>query len=76
MIELNRIDLVNEMVVIALPIHSDADMSNDYEYQVRWIGGPVYYKRKRGEEVWSFTEESDFSKNVKSHNLIDWNDPN
>ena len=73
MIKLQRADLVNEMVVIAMPIPSSID--HEYQYQVRWIGGPVYYRRRKGEMQWHFTTELDFAENVKSDNLIDWSDP-
>lgn len=73
MIKLNRLDQINEMVVIALPIQSSIEF--EYQYQVRWIDGPVYYKRKKGEVEWNFTNELDFAKNVNSNNLIDWTDP-
>lgn len=74
MIKLDRLNTINEMVVIAVPIPTE--INHEYQYQVRWIDGPAYYKRKKGEVVWIFTNELDFSKNVKSGNLIDWNDPN
>jgi|Laugrespbdmm15sd_2_1035082.scaffolds.fasta_scaffold208063_1 hypothetical protein len=42
-----------------------------YEYQVRDIGGSdVYYKRKKGEKTWSFTDDEDFNKNSNKDNTI------
>jgi hypothetical protein len=41
------------------------------EYQIRDIGGPVYYKRHKGEK-WSFIEEADFYKNSNKNNLVKW----
>lgn len=70
MIKLKRLDIINEMVVVALPIQMEEPC--EYQYQIRWIGGPVYYKRKKGDVTWEFTTESDFAQNVKSSNLIDW----
>lgn len=43
----------------------------EYEYQVRDIGGSdVYYKRKKGEKLWSFTDEKDFTKNSNKENTV------
>tara|TARA_Y100000389_G_scaffold203252_1_gene251072 strand:- start:3572 stop:3859 length:288 start_codon:yes stop_codon:yes gene_type:complete len=39
---------------------------------VRNIGGDVFYKRSKGEDVWSFTNELDFYKNSNSKNIIEW----
>jgi hypothetical protein len=42
-----------------------------YEYQSRDIGGSmVYYKRKKGEKLWSFTDEKDFNKNSDKDNTV------
>jgi hypothetical protein len=46
---------------------SDAD---NFEYQVRDVGGPVYYKRKKGDDVWSFINEDEFLKNSDTKNTI------
>ena len=46
--------------------------SNHYEYQIRWIGGPVYYKRERGNETWTFCTDQEFAENVSRDNLIEW----
>ena len=43
------------------------------EYQLRDIGGPVYYKRHKGEE-WSFIDEVDFYKNSNKNNLVKWDE--
>jgi hypothetical protein len=43
----------------------------EYQYQIRDIGGSdVYYKRKKGDKLWSFTDEVDFNKNSNKKNLI------
>lgn len=45
---------------------------NKYEYQVRLIDIPIFYKRKKGEDLWEFTTEKDFITNVRTSNLVDW----
>lgn len=44
----------------------------EYEYQVRDIGGDVYYKRKKNSKKWEFTSELDFFKNFKKSNVVKW----
>lgn len=47
----------------------------EYEYQVRDIGGSdVYYKKKKGEKLWSFTDDKDFDKNSNKKNIIKFKD--
>lgn len=41
-----------------------------FEYQIRDIDGPVYYKRKKGSDVWSFINEDEFLKNSDTKNTI------
>ena len=44
-----------------------------WEYQVRDIGGSeVYYKKKKGNKYWSFTDEKDFNINSKKGKIIKW----
>lgn len=45
--------------------------SQKVEYQVRDIGGPVYYKRYKGGK-WSFISETDFYKNSNRNNTVKW----
>lgn len=46
----------------------------NYEYQVRDIGGSdVFYKRKKGDKLWSFTDEKDFTKNSNKDNTVKYN---
>ena len=45
--------------------------SKKTEYQIRDIGGPVYYKRMKGDH-WSFIDESEFYKNSNRNNLVKW----
>ncbi len=43
----------------------------EYEYQIRDIGGAdVYYKRKKGEKIWDFTDEEEFEKNGNKKNIV------
>ena len=43
------------------------------EYQVREIGGAdIYYKKKKGDKYWSFTDEKDFEKNSKKGKVVKW----
>lgn len=43
----------------------------EYEYQIRDIGGAdVYYKRKKGEKIWDFTDEDEFEKNSNKKNIV------
>ena len=45
----------------------------EWEYQLRDIGGSdVYYKRKKGDKVWDFTDEKDFEKNSTKSNQVKW----
>jgi len=45
--------------------------TTEYQYQLRDIGGSdVYYKRKKGDKLWSFTDELDFVKNSNKKNII------
>ena len=46
----------------------------EWEYQVRDIGGSdVYYKRKKGEKIWSFIDEKEFEKDSKKGKIVKWN---
>lgn len=56
-------------------ILAESKGGTQYEYQVRNIGGDVFYKRIKGDEVWSFTDEVDFYKNSNSKNTVEWEEP-
>ena len=45
----------------------------EWEYQVRNIGGSdFYYKKKKGDKNWDFTDEKDFEKNSTKSNQVKW----
>lgn len=43
-----------------------------YEYQFRDIDAGIWYRRRKGTDVWSFTSETDFDKNATNDNTIGW----
>ena len=45
------------------------------KYQIRDIGGDVYYKKCKGDKKWIFTDEVDFLKNSKKSNIEKWEKP-
>ena len=48
-------------------------IKTEWEYQLRNIGGSdVYYKRKKGDKKWDFTDEKDFEKNSTKSNQVKW----
>ena len=46
--------------------------SDKYEYQIRYIDGPNFYKRKCGEDTWSFINAEDFANEAPGNELIKW----
>ena len=56
-------------------ILSESEGLSQYEYQVRNIGGDVFYRRTKGEDVWEFTNALNFYKNSNSKNTIEWEEP-
>lgn len=47
------------------------EIINKFEYQVRDIGGSdVYYKKKKGSDVWSFIDKTEFEKYSNKDNII------
>lgn len=45
------------------------------KYQIRDIGGNVYYKKCGKSKNWSFTDEVDYLKNSKKSNVENWEKP-
>lgn len=43
-----------------------------FEYQMRDIGGPVFYKRKKGSKEWSFISAEEFAKEACNGKMVDW----
>ncbi len=41
-----------------------------FEYQVRDIGGDVYYKRKIGGDIWGFIDKDEFDKDSNKDNIV------
>jgi len=48
-------------------------LEKECEYQIRWIDGPVYYKKEKGDLSWNFCTDKEFAENVNSRNIIKWN---
>jgi len=51
--------------------HILLEESQKWEYQVRDIGGPVYYKRQKGND-WLFIDEAEFYKDSNRNNTVKW----
>ena len=45
------------------------------QYQIRDIGGNVYYKKCGKDKFWGFIDEVDFLKNSKRTNIVKWEKP-
>jgi len=48
-------------------------LERECKYQIRWIGGPVYYKKENGDLTWKFCTDKEFAENINSSNIIKWN---
>jgi hypothetical protein len=46
----------------------------EWEFQLRDIGGPVFYKRKKGKDEWQFISAEDFAENCHKGKLIKWSE--
>jgi hypothetical protein len=51
---------------------NESKKNSDYEYQVRDIGGNVFYRREKGSKEWCFIDEIEFYKNSNKKNVVDW----
>lgn len=43
-----------------------------YEYQVRYIDVPVFYKRKKGTDIWGFVTGEEFADNAHKIDIVKW----
>lgn len=46
----------------------------EYEYQIRDIGGPVFYRRKKGDRDWNFISPEDFAEKACDSKIIKWDE--
>ena len=60
--KLSLLDILNE------------SKKTEYEYQIRYIGGPVFYKREKGEDTWYFVDAEEFAENAHNSKIIKWDD--
>ena len=45
----------------------------EYEYQVRDIDGPIFYKRKKGDDNWNFISAEEFAEGCsKGGKIVKW----
>ena len=54
-------------------IVAEAKKTIEYEFQLRDIGGPVFYMREKGEDTWKFISAEEFAENCHKGKLIKWN---
>jgi len=47
-----------------------ADNICQFEYQFRDIDTGIWYKRKKGDILWTFTTEEDYMKNSIKENIV------
>lgn len=62
---------MREFIKKRLTILLNESKKSEYQYQKRDIGGSdVYYKKKKGDKYWVFTDEKDFEKNSNNNNTL------
>lgn len=44
----------------------------EWEFQLRDVGGPVFYKRKKGDKDWKFISAEEFAENCQKGKLVKW----
>jgi len=42
------------------------------QYQIRYIDGPIFYKRNEGDDKWSFITAEEFANDVCDGELVKW----
>lgn len=50
----------------------EATNKSKTQYQIRYIDGPIFYKRNNPEEKWKFITDEEFANNVCDGELIKW----
>jgi hypothetical protein len=63
---------INRLKNLAGVISESKEKDIEWEYQIRDIGGLVFYKRKKGEETWRFTDAEDFAENACNSKIVKW----
>lgn len=64
-------DYRNKIKVLAgIPITESKEI--EWEFQLRDIGGPVFYKRKKGDKEWVFISAQEFAENCHNGKLVKW----
>lgn len=63
----------NKLRVLA-GINESKESKPEFEYQIRDIDGPVFYKRKKGEDTWKFISTEDFAQEACSGKVIKWDE--
>lgn len=61
----------NKIKVLAgIPLSESKSV--EWEFQLRDIGGPVFYKRKKEDKDWQFISAEEFAENCHSGRLVKW----
>jgi len=55
-------------------LRETTEKSDKYEYQIRYINGPNFYKRKTNEDTWIFISGEEFAKEAPNNKLIKWDE--
>jgi hypothetical protein len=62
---------VKEFIKNRLKVLLNESEKHEYQYQKRDIGGSdVYYKKKKNDKYWVFTDKEDFDKKSNNKNTI------
>lgn len=49
-----------------------SESEKELEFQIRDIGGSVFYMRNKGDKVWRFISSEEFAKNCHKGKLLKW----
>ena len=58
-------DLINKILI-------EETQKEKWEYQIRFIDSPVFYKRKKGAENWFFINAEEFAENAHKSKIVKW----